>query len=720
MRLLNVKNLQFEQFFGEARNGIPPYAILSHTWGAEEVTYNDHVEGRGPEKSGFDKIRGCARLADAEGFRYIWIDTCCIDKSSSVELSEAINSMFQWYRDAAICYAFLSDVPSSEDPAQDGSSFARSRWFTRAWTLQELLAPAEVIFVGSDWREIGTKKSLGQLVSRITCVSEQALEERRWPEYSVAQKMSWAVGRQATRPEDEAYCLMGLFDVNMPMLYGEGRKAFARLQEEILKQSNDQSIFAWSYPEDKQSHTQFSGLFAPSPDCFRHVSRVDILPFGRGEEYENPFQLVHHLVRINMKVIDKVQGLGVQQTQEGPVKFHVAEVDQDGRRQRFTSPRGALRENLKRQRQESPVDEDETEVKRSKRPSLCIPEITIEVEEATEEAPFDPLSKSPINYRRRRMSDSNFFDGPRRSEGTDIDISDDGNTRNSPPPPPSPEQWRWYIYEPVIVVPLRCHVNGKRLAILLSRGITRARDGLLARLHNPSLVTINTPSESQLSSITSYVHMSAPLAPEVHRWRNTRWPEIKFASVISTGFAPQSNWGPNWDLDASGTALIPRGYTYGQQGIDAPEYAPLVMFYRIPADNTTPTVFVVSIPIFEVSELVCEVCVLSDTTQRSLGEMEYDLYTYNLASLRQAKVPLGNGEFLVLRYRQGSGVSYVVLSVEELPDQANAVRTGLVSRDMTKTAWLNQRLFPMLRSLKRSLAEASKLESELEPTKLDE
>ncbi|KAK3374843.1 heterokaryon incompatibility protein-domain-containing protein, partial [Podospora didyma] len=269
MRLLNSKTLKFEEFFGEAGHGIPPYAILSHTWGSQEVSFTDHAEERSSlKKEGWGKMLGCCRLADAEGFGYVWIDTCCIDKSSSAELSEAINSMFQWYHDAAICYAYLSDVDSSEDPHLDASSFGCSRWFTRGWTLQELLAPAEVIFLGADWKEIGTRKMLCSKVSSITGISVKALDERRWSEYSVAQKMSWAAGRQTTRPEDSAYCLMGLFDVNMPMLYGEGHKAFSRLQQEILKQSDDQSLFAWSYPEADNSHAQLSGLLAPSPDHF--------------------------------------------------------------------------------------------------------------------------------------------------------------------------------------------------------------------------------------------------------------------------------------------------------------------------------------------------------------------------------------------------------------------------------------------------------------------
>lgn len=215
MRLLNVHTFEFDEFIGEVGNGIPAYVILSHTWGAEEVTFKNHTE-KGREsigKKGYDKIRGCCRLAEAEGFQYAWIDTCCIDKSSSAELSEAIDSMFQWYRDAAICYAYLDDVDGSEDPniAEGGeqsvgySSFTRSRWFTRGWTLQELLAPSEVIFLATDWSEIGTKRSLRSAVSRVTCISEKVLQECRWDEYSVAQKMSWAASRQTTRLEDEAY-----------------------------------------------------------------------------------------------------------------------------------------------------------------------------------------------------------------------------------------------------------------------------------------------------------------------------------------------------------------------------------------------------------------------------------------------------------------------------------------------------------------------------------
>ncbi|KAK3301726.1 heterokaryon incompatibility protein-domain-containing protein [Chaetomium strumarium] len=244
MRLLKTRDLEFEEFANDEHR--PPYAILSHTWGPDEVTFAHRVGRQDPAKAGYAKIHGCCKIAESEGFQYVWIDSCCIDKSSSAELSEAINSMFQWYRDAAICYAYLSDVRVLEDPAGEMPAFSASRWFTRGWTLQELLAPTELVFFASDWTEIGTKSSLARTVSRITRIDEKILKGGDWSGYSVAQKMSWAAGRQTTRPEDEAYCLMGLFDVNMPLLYGEGRKAFLRLQQEILRVSEDQSMFAWS------------------------------------------------------------------------------------------------------------------------------------------------------------------------------------------------------------------------------------------------------------------------------------------------------------------------------------------------------------------------------------------------------------------------------------------------------------------------------------------
>ena len=215
---------------------IPPYAILSHTWGKseEEVTFKDIEKGRGKDKVGYKKIMFCIQQAARDGLQYSWVDTCCIDKSSSAELQEAINSMFRWYHDAARCYVYMSDV-SSVTRVFPGISFQRSRWFTRGWTLQELLAPTSVEFFSSEGNRIGDKASLADLIGQITSISNQALQgAASLSQFGIEERMAWANGRTTTREEDEAYSLLGLFDVHMPLIYGEGRKkAFARLQREI-------------------------------------------------------------------------------------------------------------------------------------------------------------------------------------------------------------------------------------------------------------------------------------------------------------------------------------------------------------------------------------------------------------------------------------------------------------------------------------------------------
>jgi hypothetical protein len=227
--------------------------------------------GRGPEMVGYSKIRGCCAQAALDGFDYAWIDSCCIDKTSSSELSEAINSMFNFYRKAQVCYAYLSDVPEGEggeDHLREGSHFRASAWFTRGWTLQELLAPRYVVFFDRAWVDIGTKSSLQSLVSAITGIG---ILDYRFERACVAQKMSWASRRQTTRTEDQAYCLMGLFGVSMPPLYGEGSKAFYRLQLEILKDSDDESLFAWTGLED---YGNGGSMLAPSPAAFSDCGNV--------------------------------------------------------------------------------------------------------------------------------------------------------------------------------------------------------------------------------------------------------------------------------------------------------------------------------------------------------------------------------------------------------------------------------------------------------------
>ena len=221
----------------------PPYAILSHTWGHEEVTFKDMIDGTGTNKLGYDKIRFCEEQASRDGLQYIWVDTCCIDKTSSAELQEAINRMFQWYQRATKCYAYLLDVSAKEKNSSAVSarysweaSFRDSRWFTRGWTLQELIAPASVEFFSADRVRLGDRISLEKQISDITAIPIDALQGRSLSEFSIDERLAWMEGRNTTVQEDKAYSLFGIFDVQMPLLYGEGKdKAFARLQEELNK-----------------------------------------------------------------------------------------------------------------------------------------------------------------------------------------------------------------------------------------------------------------------------------------------------------------------------------------------------------------------------------------------------------------------------------------------------------------------------------------------------
>lgn len=266
MRLINVTTFKLEEFLDYQA---PPYAILSHTWGddSEELNFRD-VEDGNINKPGIGsvKFRECCRQAIEDKLDYAWIDTCCIDKANNVELSEAINSMFRWYQRARICYAFLSDVPGDEDFRETGSKFHSSRWFQRGWTLQELLAPKTMRFYGAiftsdtystqagintrqvqEWRLLGKKGSMSTTIASITGIPQHyLLGYAALHTASVAQRMSWAAHRDTKRKEDLAYCLLGIFNIAMPMIYGEGGdQAFFRLQEQIMKVQGDDSILAW-------------------------------------------------------------------------------------------------------------------------------------------------------------------------------------------------------------------------------------------------------------------------------------------------------------------------------------------------------------------------------------------------------------------------------------------------------------------------------------------
>ncbi|KAF4627339.1 hypothetical protein G7Y89_g10817 [Cudoniella acicularis] len=255
------------------------YAILSHTWADGEVTFQEFAQlSHARTKPGFSKIEQTCQLARERGIEYAWVDTCCIDKSSSAELSEAINSMFRWYKNSAACFVFLSDLPDAIVKREMRNSLPNCRWFARGWTLQELIASNDIEFYDRRWIYIGDKVSLQAQLSQITGIDIEVLENNDvLPSIPVARRMSWAAKRSTTRVEDLAYCLFGLFDVNLPMLYGEGSKAFLRLQEAIAQENNDLSLLAWTSNETKGHGQDFQGALAPSPAHFSHCGSLQNL-----------------------------------------------------------------------------------------------------------------------------------------------------------------------------------------------------------------------------------------------------------------------------------------------------------------------------------------------------------------------------------------------------------------------------------------------------------
>ncbi|PVI01880.1 HET-domain-containing protein [Periconia macrospinosa] len=320
MRLLHTRHQVFKSFEGDS---VPPYAILSHTWGSEEVTYQDAIamiqrrnEDRDAahEKKGFLKINLTCNQANYDGLEWVWIDTCNIDKTSSSELSEAINSMFQWYRRAAICYVYLEDINYEELEPSEGvvrqrvEVLRKARWFYRGWTLQELLASERIYFFGAapendQWLFIGSKESESKYLETITGIDRSVLDDPDLlPTVSVARRMSWAARRQTTRSEDIAYCLLGVFQVNMPLLYGEGANAFIRLQEEIIKNTEDESLFAWVQTEESQLN---DGILATHPRAFIQSSKI--VPYASKLE---PYAMTNRGLRIEARTIP-IDGLSI-------------------------------------------------------------------------------------------------------------------------------------------------------------------------------------------------------------------------------------------------------------------------------------------------------------------------------------------------------------------------------------------------------------------------
>jgi hypothetical protein len=328
MWLIHVRTMRLVHIADEAKT--PRYAILSHTWlpGQHEVSFQDMSRpglpsrlpllGKTRRKPGWHKVANTCRLALGYGCEYAWIDTCCIDTSSSAELQESINSMFRWYERAEVCFVHLADVSADEDYEDEKSAFRAARWFRRGWTLQELLAPATLVFYDRDWRVISDKEDANtrRVITEITGIDDYYISRSSFVDdtviavpgapgggggvrgasrtvfggssqwllsrASVAEKMSWAAGRETTRQEDMAYCLLGIFDINMPMLYGEGSKAFQRLQEEIMRVDDDCSLLAWGWNHRDRggmgisrptmatvaAYEDESSLLAPHPSYF--------------------------------------------------------------------------------------------------------------------------------------------------------------------------------------------------------------------------------------------------------------------------------------------------------------------------------------------------------------------------------------------------------------------------------------------------------------------
>jgi hypothetical protein len=306
---------------------VSDYAILSHRWGdpEDEVSFEDILTGREEGKKGYMKLVGCCKEARRDGLRYVWIDTCCINKASSAELSEAITSMFTYYERSTVCYAFLDDVllDSSAKENLGSSSFSRSAWFTRGWTLQELIAPRHVKFFDSSWSFLGykTDESLSSVIESVTSIDSIVLNFPATTQLiSISKKMSWAARRKTTRIEDMAYSLMGIFGVYMPPLYGEGCHAFIRLQEAIMRTLNDHTIFAWTSPPIapiSHGYEHISTMLALSPDQFEYSSNFKSLSHSEhnkalipeGNKLDYAITNAGLAIRLPLLRIDEVEGL---------------------------------------------------------------------------------------------------------------------------------------------------------------------------------------------------------------------------------------------------------------------------------------------------------------------------------------------------------------------------------------------------------------------------
>ncbi|KAJ2989305.1 hypothetical protein NUW58_g3539 [Xylaria curta] len=349
MRLLKTKKYELIET-NDIPRPFPQYAILSHTWISpkDEITYQDFKQRKGDIENDIFKQRGWAKLkrycdrAARDGWEWAWMDTCCIDKTNPADTQEAINAMFRWYQNAGICYAYLEDVDvdrvfdrpglingtlsldldlddiASKDNIADPTSFPHSalkaflikaKWFTRGWTLQELLAPPYLVFVDQGWRRIGTRESWADEIEKASRIEARHLTNFSPTDFtscSIAMRLSWASRRETTVEEDETYSLLGLFGISLPLIYGEGRlRAFNRLQRELITVYNDDSIFAWKaippssndFPgAHRKGHNPGRGILALSIREFWDAHSVKSFGF-----YGNSFSMTNRGLEINAK-----------------------------------------------------------------------------------------------------------------------------------------------------------------------------------------------------------------------------------------------------------------------------------------------------------------------------------------------------------------------------------------------------------------------------------
>lgn len=302
MRLLHTKELRLVADSDAEYKADPRYAIVSHRWLADEVDFHNlhRLECSDESSLAVKKVKGACRQASKDGFTWIWIDSACICKTDAVELGRSINSMFKWYRKAETCYTYLSDVILADTPQPDSSTFRRrqdfagrsnveseaSEWFTRGWTLQELLASNDMQFFDRDWNLMGSKQQLAHTIAEITGINSGFLTGKLdFRAACIAVKMSWMAHRQTTEEVDRAYSMLGIFDVSMDIMYGEGKKAFTRLQKLLLSTYVDESLFAWTtpttgLPSPRSRSIRFDedewGVLAPSSECFAGMGNIRV------------------------------------------------------------------------------------------------------------------------------------------------------------------------------------------------------------------------------------------------------------------------------------------------------------------------------------------------------------------------------------------------------------------------------------------------------------